>query len=250
MHALLLSAGFGTRLRPLTDNIPKCLVEINGVPLLEYWLKMLTDAGIHQILVNLHYKAEKVTDFIKNSKYQPFVKLVYEDKLLGTGGTLLKNIDFFNGEAIMLIHADNLSLFNMADFIRRHNERPSDTEITMMTFTTTTPKSCGIVQLDEQGIVKAFFEKSQNPPGNLASAALFIMEPTVLDFLRQFNKEEFDFSAEVIPHYVNRIFTYHNETYHRDIGTMESLEIAKKKFPIVFEEYQKKKSARINQKTL
>jgi mannose-1-phosphate guanylyltransferase len=237
MRALLLSAGFGKRLRPLTDNIPKCLVEINGVPLLEYWLKMLTDAGIHQILVNLHYKAKKVSDYILESKYNTFVKMVYEEQLLGTGGTLLKNIDFFIGEPIMLIHADNLSLFNMSDFIRRHHERPSDTDITMMTFTTPTPESCGIVKLNEKGIVKAFFEKSQNPPGNLASAALFIMEPTVLDFLRQFNKEEIDFSAEVIPHYIGHIYTFHNATYHRDIGTIESLNTAKKEFPAIYNKY-------------
>ena len=237
MRALLLSAGFGKRLRPLTDKIPKCLVEINGVPLLELWLKMITDAGIQQILVNLHYKAEKVSDYILKSKYNPFVSMVYEEKLLGTGGTLLKNVDFFTGEPIMLIHADNLSLFNMADFIRRHNERPSNTEITMMTFTTPTPESCGIVQLDEQGIVKSFFEKSIDPPGNLASAALFIIEPTVLDFLRQFNKEEIDLSAEVIPHFIGRIYTYHNATYHRDIGTIESLNTAKKEFPAIYKKY-------------
>lgn len=239
MRALLLSAGYGKRLQPITNEIPKCLIEINGVPLLEYWLEMITDAGIKEILVNLHYKAEKVSDFITKSKYKPNVTMVYENKLLGTGGTLLKNADFFIRDSIMLIHADNLSLFNMNEFIQSHQKRPPNTDITMMTFTTPTPKSCGIVQLDENGIVKAFYEKSINPHGNLASAALFIMEPSILDFLKQFSNNVIDFSAEVIPHYIDRIYTYHNATYHRDIGTIESLNIARKEFPIIYEKYQK-----------
>jgi len=239
MRALLLSAGFGKRLRPLTDDIPKCLVEINGVPLLEYWLKMLTDAGVRQILVNLHYKAEKVTDFITKSKYKQFVTLVYEERLLGTGGTLLKNANFFLGDSIMLIHADNLSLFNIQKFIQRHQNRPPRTEITMMTFTTPTPESCGIVELDDNDIVKAFYEKSINPPGNLASAALFILEPSVLNFVNQFKKEELDFSADIVPHYIGQIYTYYNFTYHRDIGTIESLDIARKEFPVIYEKYIK-----------
>lgn len=245
MRALLLSAGFGKRLLPITNEIPKCLVEINGHPLLEYWLKMLTDAGIKEILVNLHYKAEKVSDFITKSEYKTYVKMIFEDKLLGTGGTLLKNADFFKEDSIMLIHADNLSLFNMNEFIQSHQKRPPNTDITMMTFTTPTPESCGIVQLDENGIVKAFYEKSINPPGNLASAALFIMEPSVLDFLKQFSNDVIDFSAEVIPHYIDRIYTYHNNVYHRDIGTIESLNSAKKEFPDIYEKYQNRTDQRL-----
>ena len=60
MRAILLAAGLGTRLRPITDKIPKCLVPINGKPLIDYWLEQLTKAGIEKFLINTHYLHEKV----------------------------------------------------------------------------------------------------------------------------------------------------------------------------------------------
>lgn len=239
MRALLLAAGFGKRLLPLTQEIPKCLVTINKIPLLEYWLEILIQGGITEILINLHYLPEKVREFVQQSKYKRYITMVYEEKLVGTGGTLLKNRDFFCGDSVMLIHADNLSLFNISEFIDAHKNRPTGAEITMMTFTTSTPESCGIVQVNDKGIVLAFYEKIKNPPGNIANGAVFIIEPLVIEFLDSFYKEEIDFSKEVIPHYVGRIATYHNNLYHRDIGTLESLQIAELDFPEVYKKYNK-----------
>ena len=70
MKAILLAAGFGTRLRPLTNNIPKCLVPIKGKPLLEIWLDKLSDVGVKDFLINTHYLYDKVESFIKKSKYK------------------------------------------------------------------------------------------------------------------------------------------------------------------------------------
>jgi len=222
MRALLLAAGFGTRLKPLTDHVPKCLVDIHGKPLLQYWLEMLTESGVQDILINTHYLPEKVTSFIENSAYHDSVKIVFEEQLLGTGGTLLANRDFFRNKPVLLIHADNLSKFDIAAFINAHRNRPTNTEITMMTFDTDSPKTCGILELDGTGVVKAFHEKVENPPGNLANGAVYIIESGVIDFLAKKGKTEIDFSNEVIPAYIGRIYTFHNNTYHRDIGNMES----------------------------
>ena len=93
MKALILAGGFGNRLHPITKTIPKCLVEINGRPLLDYWIEKLVNAGVYKILVNTHWLANKVEDYILTSKWAKYVDLVYEDKLLGTGGTLLNNIE-------------------------------------------------------------------------------------------------------------------------------------------------------------
>lgn len=230
MKALLLAAGLGTRLKPLTDTIPKCLVPINGKPLLEYWLEMLVDAGIEDILVNTHYLADTVSTFIENSKFNKFVTIVYEPKLLGTGGTLLQNRALLDNDSVMLIHADNLSRFNMRSFIERHERRSSEAEITMMTFTTDDPQSCGIVELDQNELVIAFHEKVENPPGNLANGAVYILEPGIFDFLKAKGKKEIDFSNEVLPEYLHRIFTFYNSDYHRDIGNMKSYDTACKEF--------------------
>jgi mannose-1-phosphate guanylyltransferase len=230
MRALLLAAGFGSRLRPLTDRIPKCLVPVQGEPLLGYWLKLLAEAGVGPLLVNLHYLPDPVTRFVAASPYRDRVTLVHEAELLGTAGTLLKNRAFFGAQPLMLVHADNLSRFDVAAFLARHACRPAGCEITMMTFTTPTPRSCGIVELDPRGVVRAFHEKVEKPPGDLANGAVYIVEPTVVDFIASLGRSVVDFSTEVLPHYLGRICTFHNDDYHRDIGTPESYRLALEEF--------------------
>ncbi len=230
MRALLLAAGPGTRLRPLTDTIPKCLVPINGKPLLYYWFRMLNDAGVRPILVNLHYFADKVTDYIKMSGFDSIIETVYEENLLGTAGTLLRNRDFFQDDTLILVHADNLSRFDVTAFVEQHKKRPAHCEITMMTFLTSTPESCGIIEFDELGVVQAFHEKIKNPPGNIANGAVYIIEPSIFNFLDALGKQCIDFSTEVLPHYMGKIYTFHTGFYHRDIGTTESYETAIREF--------------------
>ncbi len=230
MKALLLSAGLGTRLKPLTDSIPKCLVPVKGKPLMEYWLDMLCQADIVPVLINLHYFSSRVKNFIKKSSYGQFISTVYEEKLLGTGGTLLKNRNFFDKDQILMIHCDNLSVFDINAFIAAHNSRPAKCEITMMTFKSDNPESCGIVELDNNQIVCGFHEKVHNPPGVLANGAVYILEPSIFDFLSSLGKNEIDFSTEVLPEYLGRIYTFHNSIYHRDIGTLESYRKAEIEF--------------------
>ena len=235
MKALLLAAGLGTRLRPLTNDIPKCLVPVRGRPLLEYWLRLLAAADV-EAMVNLHYFADRVREFLERSSFKDKVTLVYEAKLLGTAGTLLKNCAFFGNEPVLLVHADNLSRFDIKAFVARHDQRPIGCEMTMMTYSTPTPRSCGIVELDDAGVVVRFHEKVANPPGNLANGAVYIIEPSIFDFLQRLKNEVIDFSTEVLPHYMGRIYTFHNDVYHRDIGTMESYLQAEREFSGIAED--------------
>lgn len=224
MKALLLAAGLGTRLRPITNDIPKCLVPINGRPLLEIWLETLTKYGVTEFLINTHYLNEKVESFIEKSIYKKNVKLIYEKELLNTGGTLLKNKDFFNNESFLFIHADNLCICDFSEFIDIHKNNNCD--ITMMLFKTDTPKSCGIVELNKYGIVIDFHEKVSEPPSLLANAAVYICKYEIFEYLKSLKKKEIDFSKDVIPNYLGRINTYINNIYHRDIGTIVSYEKA------------------------
>ena len=226
MKALLLAAGIGSRLHPITNNIPKCLVPINGKPLLEYWLDNLSKIGVNDFLINTHYLSEQVEHFVANSKYFDKITLVYEEELLNTGGTLLANSDYFSNESFFLIHADNLSFCNFNSFVKSHKNRPKNTEITMMLFNTDDPKSCGIVELNENGVVKRFYEKVDNPPSNLANGAVYICEPSIFEFLNSLNKKNIDFSLDVLPNYLGKINTFLNDVYHRDIGTIKSYAMA------------------------
>ena len=230
MRALLLAAGFGTRLRPLTDTIPKCLVKIHGKPLLEYWLDLLLPRGIERVLVNTHYLPDAVQNFVTQSAWRDRITLVHEDVILGTGGTVLRNERFFGKAPFIVAHADNLSRFDVNAFVARHASRPPGVAITMMTFETDAPQTCGIIEQDSRGVVVAFHEKVANPPGRLANGAVYIFEPAVVDFLRDLGKEIIDLSTEVIPHFLGRICTFQNTVYHRDIGTLESLAKAEAEF--------------------
>ena len=230
MRALLLAAGLGTRLRPLTDRVPKCLVPIRGKPLLGYWLDLLLNGGIERVLVNTHHLAESVRTFVNGSPWRDRVSLAHEESLLGTGGTVLRNRAFFGQSAFLVAHADNLTRFNVGAFLAAHRNRPQGVDITMMTFDTDAPQTCGIVEEDEKGVVVAMHEKQPDPPGHKANAAVYIFEPSVLRFLESMGKEVIDLSTEVIPPFLGRIHTWHNDGYHRDIGSLESLGKAEREF--------------------
>ncbi len=228
MRALLLAAGLGTRLRPLTDHTPKCLVPINGRPLLGYWLDLL--AGFSPIVINTHYLAEQVWAFVADHPRRTDLIVSHEDRLLGTGGSVLANRVHLDGGPFLVAHADNLSRFDMAAFWQRHQQRPAGVAITMMTFATDTPQSCGIVEENADGIVTAFHEKVDNPPGNNANGAVYIFDPEVMAAIAALGRDEVDLSTEIIPAFLGRIQTFANRDYHRDIGTPESLEQARRDF--------------------
>lgn len=222
MRAVLLAAGLGTRLRPLTDTIPKCLVPIKGKPLLDIWCETLLTAGVEKVLVNTHYKHQVVKEHLAHVSYRDQVETVFEPELLGTAGTLIANKDFLNHQDGMLIHADNYCEANIPELIKAHKVRPSVCDLTMLAFRTSTPQTCGILEVDENQILRKMYEKSSDDHGNLANAAFYVLSKKLIGEL----KDETDFSNEVIPKYFGKVLVVEtNETY-LDIGSPESYALA------------------------
>ena len=117
----------------------------------------------------------------------------------------------------------------MADFkgfIRSHNTRPKGTEITMMTFYSSTPETCGIVEIDGKGIVNKFFEKVQDPPGNIANGAIYAFDYEFIEFFKTLNSNLNDFSIDILPKLLGKVFTCHTRANFIDIGTPENLKNA------------------------
>lgn len=228
MRAILLAAGIGSRLRPITDTIPKCLVPINGRPLLDIWFENLSRAGVGPFLVNTHYLAEQVKAHVASGPYRDQVTLVHEPELLGTAGTLIANLDFFQGEDGMLIHADNYCLCDFRAFIRAHQCRPPGCVMTMMTFRTDDPSSCGIVELDEREVVVGFHEKVALPPGNLANGAVYLLSAESLERMEKVMYNVKDFSTEVLQRFMDQIYTYETAEIFLDVGTPEAYAKANK----------------------
>ncbi len=232
LRALILSAGFGSRLKPITDNKPKCLVEIDNKPIIEHWLLKLEKIGCEKALINTHYLSEQVDEFLLNRKYTSMdIHTTYEKKLRGTAGTLIKNFNFFKNSKIIMMHVDNMTNFDIQKILDFHNKRQKDNCLfTMLTFRTDAPSSCGIVVVDEDMIIKEFHEKINQPPTNIANGAIYIFDDNFLEILINDIPFAKDFSTEVIPYYVGRIRTYFTTKLFIDIGTPESLAFARSKF--------------------
>ena len=229
IRALLLSAGLGTRLRPLTLNIPKYLVEINNKPILEYWIEKLEKISVNQIIVNTHYLSHKVDLFLEKQKRKDInILYFYEDKLLGTAGTLIANYEFFSDSLGILIHADNFTNMDLKELIESHRNRPKNCLLTMLTFDTSNPESCGIVEVDSNNIVQKFYEKQANPPCNIANAAVYLFEEDFMEWLITNYPQATDFSLDVLPNLLGKIYTFHTKMSYIDIGTQESLDKARK----------------------
>jgi mannose-1-phosphate guanylyltransferase len=230
MRALLLAAGLGTRLRPLTETLPKCLVPINGRALLDYWLDLVFAAGVERALVNAHWLAEQVVAHVGASPWRERADVVVESDLLGTAGTLRRNRGYFGAETLMLAHADALTDFDLAALMRAHAARPHGCILTMLAFRTDDPRSCGILEANSHGVLQRFHEKVADPPGNLANAAVYLLEPELADGIAAIDRDYIDFSTEILPNLMGRILVVESKAYYRDIGSPESLRRARAEF--------------------
>lgn len=233
LRALLLSAGFGTRLQPITNKIPKCLVEVNNKPILEHWLTKLEDINCEKVLINSHYLHSQVNEYLlKRKKSAMTIELKYEKKLLGTAGTLLHNYKFFENSKILMIHADNMTDFDISSFIDFDDQKKDKCVLSMLTFKTNKPSSCGIVVTDKNMVLRQFYEKPNNPPTNIANCAIYIFQDDFIYLLLKDFPDVKDFSTEVIPNYLGKIMTFYTDQEFIDIGTPESLKLARKTFKV------------------
>ncbi len=227
IKALLLAAGYGTRLRPITLSTPKCLVEVNGIPLLSYWLIKLENLGCEEVIVNTHYLSHKVKDFLEDYKSTKLKIIIsHEPEILGTAGSLYKHLDFFEDCTGLLIHADNFTTDDLSGFINNHYSRPKDCILSMLTFDSDDPSSCGIVKKDKLGRVIEFHEKSKNKHGKCANGAIYAFDYEFIKFIRNICYEVSDFSIDILPLLIGRIFSWHTLKVYLDIGNEYSLKKA------------------------
>lgn len=222
VDVLLLAAGLGTRLGDLTNTCPKCLAPISGKPLLGHWLEILGGCPyVKSVIVNTHYMADMVRFYLDQPKFKGWVFESYEKNLLGTAGTIRANRDLFGkNNSVLVIHADNFSIFEINSFIEYHQKSQNECGLTMMTFETDDPSSCGIVEVDSRGIVSNFFEKSSQYHGLLANGAVYLMNPKVLQIIYD-SPLITDISLDLLPKLVGEIATWKNGGVHIDIGTPE-----------------------------
>ena len=222
MKAYLLAAGLGTRLKPLTDHIPKCLVPIAGQALLGIWFELCARHGISAVLVNLHHLPDAVRAFVAAYRGPLHIETVHEPVLLGSAGTVSAQREFVAGEAAFwILYADNLTTVDLTRMLAFHHNRRA--EFTIGLAPTDTPREKGILTLDEDGRVLNFTEKPREPRSNLANAGLYIAGPSLFELLDPAAPRPFDFGLHVLPRLLGRMHGYRISEYLQDIGTPAAL---------------------------
>jgi len=238
MKAFLLAAGKGTRLKPYTSVIPKCLIPIHGKPLLEIWIDLLEKFGVSEILINTHHHADKVERFLKriSPNVKPEITSVYEKRLLGSGGTIWTNRQaVMNENKFLIIYADNLTTIDLERMVR-HHDGYSGGILTMGLIHAPVPRECGIVTLDNTQKIVSFIEKPDHPESDLANGGIYVATPEIFSFFTDScirgTDSVCDLGFHLFPKLVGKMYGYEIKEYLRDIGTIESYDAAIKEWRV------------------
>ncbi|MEW6670531.1 MAG: nucleotidyltransferase family protein [Thermodesulfobacteriota bacterium] len=235
MKAFLLAAGVGSRLRPYTDTLPKCLIPIHGKPLLQIWLELLDRYRIREVLINIHHHPDKVYDFIR--RIQPALRInivpFHEKVLLGSAGTIAANKGFVaDCDDFVIAYADNLTRVNLADMMAFHRRiKPKGGILTMGLFPSSNPRECGIAVMESQNRIVEFIEKPQKPLGNSANGGIYITTREIFRFIPEPAGAPVDMGFDVLPALTGKMFGYEIKEYLRDIGSPESYQKALEEWP-------------------
>jgi mannose-1-phosphate guanylyltransferase len=228
VKAFLLAAGIGSRLRPITDATPKCMLAIGDRPLLDLWLDEFDRAGVDEVLVNLHHLPEVVRRHIASRAGAPAIRTFFEPELLGSAGTLLANRGWVQGEDLFLAcYADNLTDFDLRSLIDAHREH--DPIATLTVFHSPRPSAGGVVELDADGRVTGFVEKPAEPVSDLVNAGMYAFHPRVLDLIE--GRPPQDIGYDLLPQLIGRARAVPVEGYFRDIGTTDAYRRARQEWP-------------------
>jgi mannose-1-phosphate guanylyltransferase len=224
----LLVGGHGTRLRPITDSVPKCLVPICGRPLLDIWLEVCARSGITEVLLNLHAHSQSIEQHLKHSGSPVDVRLVREEQLLGSAGTVAANRDWVGSDsAFWILYSDvltNTNLNRMSEFHSRH-----EAIATLGLYQVPDPSRCGVAVIDPTGVIVEFDEKPQVPRSNWVFSGLMIADRRLFDAIPPGIPA--DLAFHVLPHLLGAMRGYSIKDYLLDIGTMSNYQKAQITWP-------------------
>jgi mannose-1-phosphate guanylyltransferase len=196
--AMILAAGKGTRLYPLTERVPKCMVPIGGKPLLEDTVRRLAGQGVTRITINLHHLGEVIAGhFGDGRRFGVDLRYSPEEELLGTAGGVKRAFDRgLLGDRFFVWYGDNLSRCRLADLAAHH--RRLDADVTIALHHRDDPTKSGIVGLDDGGRITRFLEKPRPEEifSNWVNAGIYLVEARVLDAVPE---GFFDFGRDLFP---------------------------------------------------
>ncbi|HOC53200.1 MAG TPA: sugar phosphate nucleotidyltransferase [Caldisericia bacterium] len=227
MTGVILAGGFGTRLRPLTINIPKPMVPIANKPILHHIIKLLKKNGIKDLIIILYHQPELIKDYFKDGeKFGVNIKYIISDEDLGTCGATALAKEYLKDD-FLVISGDILTDFNLSEIINFHLKKKSIATITLTRVSN--PLQYGIVITTEDGKIVRFLEKPSwgEVFSDTINTGIYILNPKIFDFVPE--KKEFDFSKNLFPLLLKKelpIFGYISSGYWKDIGNVKEYKIA------------------------
>jgi NDP-sugar pyrophosphorylase family protein len=232
--AMILAAGEGTRLRPLTLETPKVLLPIGGRPLIELQLSWLKHHGIQEVAINLYHLGNKVKDYLGDgSRFGVKISYSPEERLLGTAGGV-KRMEHFFDDTFVVFYGDVLTNFDLQAMTQLHQAKKA--LATLAIFEAPNPREVGIVKMSPEGRILSFVEKTPPPVRSpespvpspqsaiLASGGVYVLEKEVLNYIPAHNFS--DFAYGTFPKLIELNLPIHGyvlkpQDYLIDIGTIE-----------------------------
>ncbi len=216
---MVLAAGLGTRLRPLTNEITKPMVPVLDRPVMAHILDLLDRHGFEQVVANLHYFPESIKQYFgERLSYR------YEEELLGTAGGVRACADFFDDEAFLIISGDALTDIDLSAFVARHREAGGIATLAVKKVSDT--REYGVVLHDREGRITGFQEKPspQEALSDLGNCGIYIFEPAIFDYFPE--RPFVDWAQDVFPALLEHDVPFHIHEvrdYWNDVGSLSEL---------------------------
>ena len=238
MKALILAAGEGTRLRPLTLDRPKPMLPVAGEPLLAITVSILRSYGITDLAINLHHRPDAITGYFGNGAgFGVSITYSFEQQIMGTAGAA-KKLERFLNDAFLVVYGDVLTNLDYNNLMQFHHSRQS--LLTLSLYRVSNPTEVGLVGIDAHGRVTRFLEKPRPDEvfTDLANSGILVCEPEVLSHVPI--DRFFDFGHDLLPALLELGEPMYGlplapDEYLIDIGTPEKYERAQREWPVVRE---------------
>ncbi|HZW36856.1 MAG TPA: NDP-sugar synthase, partial [Candidatus Deferrimicrobiaceae bacterium] len=221
MKAVVMAGGFGTRLRPLTEKLPKPMAYVANRPMMEHVVRLLAKEGIQDLEVLLHFYPEKITSYFGDgSQWGMRIHYIGSEADYGTAGAV-RNAEEFLDSTFLVISADIITDFDLSKAIEFHRER--NAAATIVLTRVPNPLQYGIVLAEEDGRIVRFLEKPSwgEVFSDTINTGIYIVEPEVLSLIPQ--NKSFDFSKNLFPAMLSRgdrLMGYIAEGYWKDVGNL------------------------------
>lgn len=223
--AMIMAAGVGSRLDPLTQDVPKPLVPIANRPVMDILLEKLLDISVKDVIANTHYKSEKIIERYKNNEIGINFEYIHEKELSGTAGGVKKCQFFFDeGEDFLVLSADGLTNANLRAGIKAHKKSGAIATIGIKKIAMEEIPHFGVVVTDKKGFITGFQEKPaiKDAKSDCINTGIYIFNYKIFDYIPA--DTFYDFAKNVFPELLDKgikINTFHVEEYWSDIGTID-----------------------------